>query len=145
MSYYDKAAENFTVALLAFKREKYNAAASRLYYAFYQACVGELTANGKTVADFVSSDRMKELMGRKSDNDSPVWPHDVVVNSALSRNGLNLNRLEKSIIRQSKYLRVKGDYYDKVTVTVDDLEDLFREAPRILVSLGVVMLEKETS
>ena len=139
MGYCEKSAENYCIAVIAFEKGKYNATANRLYYALYQACVSELTGKGKTLDDFIAGDRLSDLKSRKSDTDAPMWPHDVVTDKALSTNGLDLNVREKTVIRQSKALRVKGDYGDKDKVVAEDLQDLLQEAPKLLRSLGVAI------
>ncbi len=127
------------IALLSFDKGKYNAAASRLYYALYQACVGELNGKGKTAGDFLSEDRRASLRERKSTTDVPMWPHDVVTDMALSHNGLEMTSMERAVIRQSKALRVKGDYGDKESVTGGELQPLLEKSPQLLRSLGVMI------
>ncbi len=139
MSYCDKSAENFTIARFSFDKGKYNAAASRLYYSLYQACVGELNGKGKTAGDFLSEDGKARLRERASTTDVPMWPHHVVTEMALANNGLELSPRERTVVKQAKALRVKGDYGDNVSVTADDLLPLLEDAPRLLRSLGVLI------
>lgn len=134
MSLYDKASDNYAIALIAFQKKKYNAAASRLYYALYQACVKKHMENGRVATDFMSAqEKISRKDSLKSQTDAPKWPHDVLTRYA-SLNTLGLSATQRLTITQARKSRVIGDYGDMDTVTDKDMQwlmdhvmDVFRQ------------------
>ena len=142
MSFLDKAKENYEAAVNAYKGEKYNAAANRLYYALFQACRGEIIKKGMKLKDFVKYDRLEEIKNQKRDTDCEWWPHSDVINVVsvpIERNGLGLNSKDKSTITLSHGLRTKSDYYANAKVEEDDLTELLETSRKLLQGLGVAV------
>ncbi len=137
MSLYDKASENYAIASLAFRENRYNAAASRLYYALYQACVKTHMENGRNAVDFMSATERKYRAERlRTNTDAPKWPHDVLVRYA-SLHDLGLNDEQIRMIIQALKLRVTGDYGDNEKVRREDLRSAMERAKEILRQLRV--------
>lgn len=137
MSLYDKASENYALALIAFREKMYNAAASRLYYALYQSCVKKHAENGRTAADFMSpQERATRQAALRSNTDAPKWPHDVLARYA-SLKDLGLNLAQRQTMIQVKRWRVIGDYGDKETVNPERIGRLMEQAVDIFRQLRV--------
>lgn len=128
MSLYDKANDNYALALFAFREKMYNAAASRLYYAFYQACVKKHAESKRTAEDFMhSGERVARAGGLKSNTDAPKWPHDILVRYA-SLNALGLSATQRQTILAAKRWRTVGDYGDNDSVPPERMEWLMAHA-----------------
>lgn len=128
MSLYDKANDNYALALFAFREKMYNAAASRLYYAFYQACVKKHMESGRMPEDFMSSrERVTRTGGLKSNTDAPKWPHDILVRHG-SLNALGLSVTQRQTIIHAKRCRVIGDYGDTNSIGYKEIHYLMEHA-----------------
>lgn len=130
MSLNDKAADNYHLAKMAYDSGWYDAAASRMYYAFYQACVEGI---GKPL-DQYDAKLAKEIQEQGRENH---FPHKTVCNRCTR--DLHLNERQQDIIKQARQMRVMGDYYPKQRVTKDDLEGIFSQSETILKDLGVAI------
>lgn len=130
MSLRDKSAENFNVALKAFKEDNFNAAANRFYYSLYGAIVFELEENkGKAIRDYNEKQAIaRERAGRKD------WPHDIITKNV--GNDLNLGTKEKSVLSHIFGQRIKADYLPE-PVKKTDLKECIDIIEGILNGLGV--------
>lgn len=132
MSLYDKASDNYAVAESAFREKRYDVAASRVYYAVYQACVKRHMESGRTAGDFLfANERAFREKSLKSNTDAPKWPHDILVRRD-SLVALGLNAAQRQMVLQAKKMRVVGDYGDMNTVEPDDLEPVLQQAGNLL-------------
>lgn len=137
MGLYEKAADNYALAQIAFREKMYDAAASRLYYAVYQACVKKHMESGRSAADFMSAHE-KTLRGEslKSTTDAPKWPHDVLARYA-SLNALGLSATQRQTVLHARRCRVIGDYGDTHTVGYKEMQTLMEHAADVFRQLGV--------
>ncbi len=126
-----KAAENYKIALIARSNGCTNAAASRIYYAFYQAGVAELTERGITPFDF----NQNVARDNEFDGTNP-WKHGMFYR-AVRHPQLGLSRKLQDIVQRARALRELGDYDDTDSVKDYDLEVVFHHAPDILDGWGV--------
>ncbi len=127
----DKASENYKVAQLARRDGNLNVAASRIYYALYQAGVGELTEKGIRPEEYNQSVTLEQAQ-RKTN----AWKHGMFVR-AVRNPRLDLGKNLQDIIQMARTLREKGDYNDTDNVEDYELEEVFFHAPDILGGWGV--------
>ena len=113
----DKALKNLAAGELLLGRGCPSAAASRLYYAMYQAAVHRLTALG------VVPGRMR--------SGAVEWDHSMVLNN-LSLVGAR--RLDRVLYAEMRRLRGEADYGDDPVRApdLDDRQDAVRELVRRL-------------
>ena len=131
--YLAKAKENYELAELAVstKQHRYNGAASRMYYAVFQAVVARLSEQG------VTAEKARELCGKPAGDKEDQWRHDVVTDSLiLSKVGISSSR-ERGWIIDLKVQRVVADYKPKNTEPSDVMENLLF-AKYLLRGLGAI-------
>ncbi len=143
MSLYDKASDNYAIALFAFREKMYNAAASRLYYALYQACVKKHMESGRTAGDFMSpQERISRKDSLKTQVDAPKWPHDILTRYA-SLNALGLSATQRQTVMLAKKWRVVGDYGDMDTVNPKRMGWLMEHAGDVFRQLRVPITRRQ--
>ena len=142
MSLYDKASDNYAIALFAFREKMYNAAASRLYYALYQACVKKHMESGRAPGDFMSpQERISRRDSLKTQVDAPKWPHDILTRYA-SLNALGLSATQRHAVILAKELRIIGDYGDTKTVSPEKMEWLMERAVDVFRQLRIPIIRR---
>ncbi len=127
----NKAAENYKIAQLARGNGNPNAAASRIYYAFYQAGIGELTEKGVLPEKYNQNVTLAHEQQRIN-----KWTHGMFAR-AVRNPRLDLGKKLQDIIQDARVLREKGDYSDTDNVEDYELEEIFLRAPDILGGWGV--------
>jgi len=102
--FWKKSIENRIVSQQASQKQHYNAAASRYYYALYQAAFAFLEVKKIPVPDKIL--RQKRWVKNKNPD---TWPH-----RELSENidGLFIGSGFQRIMKNAWDLRIKGDYKD---------------------------------
>ncbi len=113
-----KAAENLRAATLLVGAREYNAAASRAYFALYQAGMFALEGKGMTPGTF---------------GDYTEWNHRLIKNN---RRAFGLNWEERELWEDLYELRVKADYRD-ADVQREEIEPALGEVADVLQRLGV--------
>ena len=122
-----RARENHAAAKLLLGEGQYNAAATRAYYALYQAIVAELEDKGRRPDEFYSpSERDKEAV---------KWPHVTVIR--ISRAAAGLEPEEQSVVRLAWEQRLQADYKPE-PVQREDIEYLMGRLDGVLDSLGAL-------
>ncbi len=143
MGLYEKAADNYALAQIAFREKMYDAAASRLYYALCQACVKKHMESGRSATDFMSAhEKIVRETGLRSSTDAPKWPHDVLTRYA-SLNALGLSATQRQTVTHAKRWRVVGDYGDTETVDPERLGWLMERAMEVFRQLRAPIRNKE--
>lgn len=99
-----KSRENLEVCDSAMADEKFNAAASRYYYALRLAAISYFWAKGIKPPDKIWE------RGREVKNTENKWPHPKLINRVgeVLPSGMDA----KNLLRSAKDLRIKGDYKD---------------------------------
>ncbi|MCD6217242.1 hypothetical protein J7L05_05210 [bacterium] len=119
--YWKKSAENLAVSRVSFQNNHYNAAASRYYYALYQAFFALFEFRGISV-----NKERQTREGMKPNPNPNVWTKNELHNQAkieIKDYKFNVHR----ILKKAAEKRVKGDYKD-MDVEFRELEDIQRRA-----------------
>lgn len=119
-----RAEENYSAAL-SLLASHVNAAASRAYYALYQALVGEYEERNLRPEDFYTP----------RPGDEVKWPHKTVVR--ISEQHAGLDERQKSVAQTALELRIQADYKPD-PVNKEDLGYIMPKLRDVLECLGVV-------
>ena len=122
-----KAIMSYNETMCLIRNKSYNGAASRAYYALYQAIVAQFNEQGLDPKNF--SSRGRESIGE--------WPHETIRNNSTLA---GVDRRDVSIIKAAWELRRKADYKTDL-VTWSEMEYVASGLARILKSVNVTVLE----
>ena len=132
-AYFTKAKENYGLALLSVSSEprRYNGAASRMYYAVFQAIIARLALKG------ISADKAREICGRSAGDREDQWRHDVVTDKiTLAQAGISTPMEQRKVI-DLRNQRIIADY-KAVSADPADVIDNLRFVGELLQGLGVI-------
>jgi hypothetical protein len=132
-----KAEASFQAALSLRKARNFNSAASRAYYAVYQAIVAELEAQNYRPEQIDPVMAEKKAERDPTENERPEkWRHSVICGYKALGEVLHLGYPERDAVKRAWILRVKADY-EPDDVSDEQLGKVMDRLLHILPDLGI--------